>query len=92
MPDIDAAARDQLLLYQFLAGIPASVSRQLRATGVTKALAETVERIRLLMTIDSQDRSAALMSTEKPSEISALREQVGMLTEQVTALSTAPRI
>ena len=91
MPDIDADARDQLLPYQFLAGIPASVSRQLRATGVTKALAETVERTRLLMMIDSQDRSAPLMSTEKTSEISALREQVAMLTEQVAALSTAPR-
>ena len=65
MPDIDAAARDQLLLHRFLAGIPASVSQQLRATGVTNALTETVERTRLLITIDSQDRSVALMSDGK---------------------------
>ena len=31
MPDMDVATRDQLLLHQFLAGIPLGVSKQLRA-------------------------------------------------------------
>ena len=43
MPGLDATARDQLLLHQFLGGIPSTVSRQLRATGETKTLATTVE-------------------------------------------------
>ena len=38
MPELDAPAREQLLLHQFLAGIPDSVSRQLRATGEIKTL------------------------------------------------------
>ena len=38
MPDVDAAARGQLLLHQFLAGLPTAVSRQLRASGETKEL------------------------------------------------------
>ena len=36
MPDLDAGAREQLLLHQFLAGIPSSVGKQLRTTGDTK--------------------------------------------------------
>lgn len=31
MPDIDSKIRDQLLLHQFLAGLPISVSKHMRA-------------------------------------------------------------
>ena len=92
MPDLDKPARDQLLLHQFLAGVPEAVSRQLRATGETTNLDTTVERARLLMTIDNQGHSAAV--AEKPvhtSEVEVLREQVAALTEQVVTLSTASR-
>ena len=60
MPQLEATARDQLLLHQFMAGIPDTVSRQLRATGETKALADTVERARLLMAIGERDRAAVI--------------------------------
>ena len=43
MPDIADAARDQLLLYQFLSGLPQEVSKQLRAMGVTDSLKTAVE-------------------------------------------------
>ena len=38
MPRLDIKGRDQLLLHQFLAGIPDAVSKQLSATGKTKML------------------------------------------------------
>lgn len=88
MPNLEGTARDQLLLHQFLAGIPDTVSRQLRATGETKVLAETVERARLLMAIDVQGQTAAI--ADMPSEVDALRKQIASLTEQVAALAVTP--
>ena len=38
MPVLAAEAKQQLLVHQFLAGLPVSVSQQLRATGDTKVL------------------------------------------------------
>ena len=45
MPDLDTTTRDQLLLHQFVAGLPQAVSWQLRATG---DLAATMERAQAL--------------------------------------------
>ena len=67
MPGLDALGREQLLLHQFLAGIPESVSRQLRATGEIKTLDSAVTRVRLLMTIDDHGQAAAV--TEGPTEV-----------------------
>ena len=89
MPELNAPAREQLLLHQFLAGIPDSVSRQLRATGEIKTLDAAVTRSRLLMTIDEHRQAAAV--TEGPTEIQLLREQVALLAEQVSTLSTSCR-
>ena len=47
MPEIDSKARDQLLLHQFIAGLPLRVSRELRAAGETKELGVTLQRARL---------------------------------------------
>ena len=52
MPYIDATSHGQLLLHQFLAGIPGHVSQQLRAIGNTTDLQRVVEKARLLMSID----------------------------------------
>ena len=54
MPRLDNTACDQLLLHQFLAGLPSSLSWQLRATGEARDLNSSVERARLLMSIDTQ--------------------------------------
>ena len=43
MHGLAAKAKQQLLLHQFLAGLPVSVSQQLRATGDTKVLDQVVE-------------------------------------------------
>ena len=88
MPKLEANAREQVLLYQFLAGLPESVSSQLRATGETKSQEDTVERARLLMTISSKSAhtTAAIMSS--PTEVKELKEQIAELTQQVAALTT----
>ena len=70
MPSLDKSARDQLLLHQFLAGLPDNVSRQLRATGEIKALDVVVVRAWLLMTIDGHGQAAAV--ADKPDEVELL--------------------
>ena len=87
MPDLGSTAHDQLLLHQFLAGIPDTISRQLRASGETKSLGDAVERARLLMTIDTPDQTAAMAN--KMGEVEILREQLESLMKQVAALVTA---
>ena len=45
MPDLQAEAKEQLLLHQLLTGLPNTISRQLRSTGETKQLEATVEQL-----------------------------------------------
>ena len=59
MPKLDATTRDQLLLHQFVAGLPQAVSWQLRATGEAKDLAAMMERARLLISLDDHRRQSA---------------------------------
>ena len=88
MPDISNAVREQLLLHQFLSGLPQDVSKQLRAMGATATLAVAMQRARLLMTIEDQGETAAI-STKQPSanEFLQLQQQLSDLSEQVAALS-----
>lgn len=85
MPDLDGEARNQLLLHQLLSGLPASVSKQLRATGETTKLDKVMERARLLLAMEDQEHAAAVAGRE--AEVQQLRDQVTALTEQVAALS-----
>ncbi len=94
MPDLsDRKAKEQLLLHQFLAGLPSSVSRQLHATGDITELNSPVERARLLMAIDAQfegqPAAAMAVASESSEAVKQLREQITELTEQVAALTTA---
>ena len=86
MPKLEKKARDQLLLHQFLDGLPVSVSTQLRATGDTKVLQDTVERARVLMTINSDTALTAAIQP-RTEEVQQLKEQVSELTKPVAALS-----
>ena len=86
MPGLNAAARDPLLLHQFISGLPEAMSRQLRASGETTSLDAAVNRARLLMTIEGQGQAAVAVT--KDAEVEHLREQVALLTEQVATLST----
>ena len=52
MPDISVETTEQLLLHQFLTGLPHEVSKQLRATGATDTLKAAVERAKILMTVE----------------------------------------
>ena len=89
MSNLDAAARDQLLLHQFLAGILAVIGQQLRATGEAKTLEAAVERARLLAMMTLDDQAHAAVVREEASDVEQLKEQIGKLTEQVAALTTA---
>lgn len=89
IPDMEQAAKEPLLLHQFLAGIPENISKQVRASGEVTTLNTAVTRTKLLMAIDSD--SVATLTTKpdaKPDEMQLLREQVAALTEQVAVLST----
>ena len=87
MPDLGAETRKQLLLHQFLTGLPPAVSRQLRATGEIYDLEKAMERAKLLMTITNEEQAAAVKQNDSPSELDDLRQQISMLSDQVTALT-----
>ena len=92
MPEIDSKARDQLLLHQFIAGLPLRVSRELRAAGETKELGVTLQRARLLLSLEDQHQlteSGPLgSSTKQPNEREqAMAASIDRLTQQVAALS-----
>eukprot|EP00731_Ephydatia_muelleri_P003473 Em0001g3473a len=93
MPEIDSKARDQLLLHQFIAGLPLRVSRELRAAGETKELGVvTLQRARLLLSLEDQHQlteSGQLgSSTKQPNEREqAMAASIDRLTQQVAALS-----
>ena len=59
------------------------MSQQLRATGESLTLDAAITQVRLLMTIDDHEQTAAV--SEKPSEIDLERlgEQMALLTKQV---------
>ena len=55
MPGLDKKAGKQMLIHQFLTGLPTTISQQLRVTGEMNELDKVVKRAHLLMTIDNQD-------------------------------------
>ena len=55
MPNIDGEPRNQLLLYQFLAGLPVSVSRQLWATADITTVEKALERARISQSVSYAD-------------------------------------
>ena len=87
MPEAEAGTHDQLLLHQFINGLPIHISKQLRATGEVNDLDRVMERVKLLITIEEPQRTAATQITE----IAELKEQISVLTEQVAAMSMRRR-
>ena len=80
----DAATSKQLLLHQFLNGLPSSLSTQLRAGGQVEDLKTAMERAKLLMTLKEKPEETAAVQT---AEVTALKDQISELTEQVAALT-----
>ena len=89
MPGLDAKAKEQLLLHQLMAGLPATISKQLRATASTTTLQSAVERAKLLTLLEIEQQAAAVTSPSNPANaiVEKLSEQVAALTDQVAALS-----
>ena len=71
MPELTAKVKKQLLIHQSLAGLPASLSRQLPAGGNTADLEELVQRTKILMVVDSGERQTAAVHSDT-SELSEL--------------------
>ena len=66
LPTADASTSKQLVLHQFINGLPSSLSTQL-----------AMERAKLLMTLEEEpDKTAAVQS----SEVAALKDQISVLT------------
>ena len=86
MPGMDDDARGQLLVHQFLTGIPQTVSTQIRASGETLTLEKVVERARLLMTIREYNEQPIAMAVQM-DELQQLKEEVKELTQVVATLS-----
>ena len=87
MPELSEDASRQLLINQFLNGLPAPVSRQLQAVGNTTNLEQFVERAKVLMVVDDNSREVAAVQLET-SELPKLKTQIQELTAQVAALTT----
>ena len=47
-----------------------------------------MERAKLLLTLDQEERAAAVGATTRTSEVEVLQKQLTALTEQVAALTT----
>ena len=91
MPKLDSTLKEQLILHQFVAGLPATVCRQLRAAGDMTNLQSTLERAKLLLSLEAEQNVAAVapqMGTSSSHCMERLVEQVAALTEQVAALSS----
>ena len=93
MPDVTGAAREQLLLHQFVAGLPVSVSKQLRAAGDVTRIETAMERARLLMALEGEHAesrpstvAATLATPEQHKQVLELKQQVEELTSQVATL------
>ena len=93
MPKLDLALKEQLILHQFVAGLPATINRQLRATGDMTNLQSTLERAKLLLSLEEEQKVAAVTPQMGSSchNVERLVEQVAALTEQVAALSARSR-
>ena len=87
MPELVGGPRNQVLLHQFLSGIPEDISKPIRAASEVKSLEQAVEKARLLIAVDSNNPSAvAAVSDSQASQVQELQVQISALTEQVAAL------
>ena len=81
MPDVEEGTRKQLLRHQFLVGLPAAVSKQVRSTEEIDDLDKMVDRAKLLLILDHEERAATVSSPTTSSDVALLQQQVVTLTE-----------
>ena len=89
MPDLDIGTRDQLLLHQFLAGIPRDISKPIHLASNVKSLDQATERARLLMAVDSEGPSPVAAVSDTTAYSSQLQELQGTTT---TTGTTRPNL
>ena len=75
MPEADVTTRKQLLIHQFLTGVPVEVSKQLRAIGKVNDLDKLVQRAKLIMTLDCGEKSAAVGLKQQTDTVEALHHR-----------------
>ena len=61
MRNLEASAQKQLLLHQLLAGLPSSISKQLRVTADTTDVDKVLEWARLLLMTEDHPGQAAVV-------------------------------
>ncbi|KAL5493255.1 hypothetical protein EMCRGX_G014404 [Ephydatia muelleri] len=83
MPGIEANAKDQLLLHQLMAGLPTSITKQLRASGEIKNFNDTVQRARLLLSIEEQHNGITMETPADLSHANATRMNMAERTDDV---------
>ena len=90
MPEITANAAEQLLLHQFLTGLPHDVSKQLRATRATDTLKTAIKQAKIILTVEQYTpvNPVATAQPKPTSEFHELQQQISELTAQVAALTT----
>ena len=90
MPDVGGAARDQILLHHFLAGLPVQICKQLWAAGDVRSMEIALEQARLLMSLEAEQQqtlyNATVTSVPQDQQVQQLKEQVDKLTAQVATL------
>ena len=64
MPNLSDDASKQLLIHQFLTGLPAPVICQLQAAGDTTNLEQLVKRAKVLMVVDGGDGKITAVQSE----------------------------
>ena len=85
----DDTVKRQLILHQFLSGIPKAIRKQIHASGDVRDFPSIVECACLLMMVNvgSCKEGTAVITNIEVSKIKKLEEQFATLTEQVVALS-----
>ena len=83
IPEASEDIWKQLILYLFVSGLPANISKQLRATGEVNNVDAVMEQVKLLMTMEEPQKTAAIQT----AKVQEHKGQISHLTEQVAALS-----
>ena len=79
MPELSEDASQQLLIHQFLNGLPVLLSRQLRAVGNMTNLEQLVKCAKVLMVVDDNSREVAAVYMET-YKLPKLKTQIQELT------------
>ena len=64
MPAADVTTHQQLVMHQFLTGLPLEISKRLCAAGEINDLGQLMQRAKLLMTIDAENPGEKLAAVQ----------------------------